>query len=59
LTMERGGVRYEIYMLNARLITYGKLVFSSIIDKSLQHAADSDLNHVLVLFRVLRMHVKT
>jgi hypothetical protein len=57
--MEGGGVRYEMYILKARLITYGKLVFfSPNIDNSLQHAPDSDLNHVLASFRGLIRPVK-
>ena len=57
--MERGGVKYEMYILKGRLITYGKLVFFPIIDNSLQHAPDSYLNHVLASFRGLIRHVIT
>ena len=58
-SMERGGVRFELYILNARLITYGKLVFFPVIDNSVQHAPDSDLNHVLAPFKGIIRHVET
>lgn len=47
-----------MYMLNAGVVTYGKLVFLSATDKAAQHARDWDLSHVLGPFGAQRTRVE-